>query len=156
MNLFLNANLFLLKTVVKNHQIYNDNFALHVIDLSQIHLATDEDIFYQIHHWASLFKARTWEEMKLLASNNEYFAQASESVFQLSTDELIRKQCLDRKEYYQDLRNYERVIAEMSNSLAEKDALISSITLEKDSVINKINTENTKLLARIAELENRK
>lgn len=72
---------------VNNHHVYSDNLTLCVIDLSHIDLATKEDRKYHIDYWAKLFKATTREE-------------------------IIRKQCLDREEYYQDLRHYEKVIAQ--------------------------------------------
>ena len=95
---------------VKNHQKYSDSLTLHVVDLSRIDLATEEDKRYHIHEWAMLFKAATWEEIKMLASKDEYLQEASETIFRMSADELVRKRCLDREEYYQDLRSYERKI----------------------------------------------
>lgn len=95
---------------VKNHQKYSDNLTLNVVDLSHINLATDEDKKYHIHEWAMLFKAATWEEIKMLASTNEYFQEASDTIFRMSADDLVRKRCRDREEYYQDLRSYERKI----------------------------------------------
>ena len=95
---------------VKNHQKYSDSLTLHVVDLSRIDLATEEDRKYHIHEWAMLFKARTWEEMKMLAARDEYLQEASETIFRMSADDLVRKRCLDREEYYQDLRSYERKI----------------------------------------------
>lgn len=53
---------------VKNYSLYSDKIQLSVLDLTCIHLATEEDKFYQIDYWASLFKATTWEEIKMLAS----------------------------------------------------------------------------------------
>ena len=97
---------------VKSHQKYSDNLTLYVVDLSRIDLATDEDKRYHIHEWAGLFKAVTWEEMKMIASKNEYLKEAAQTIFRMSADEEIRKRCLDREEYYQDLRNYERKIEE--------------------------------------------
>ena len=49
---------------VKTHQLYSDKLRVGVVDLSHIELATDEDKLYGIDHWASLFKAGTWEEAK--------------------------------------------------------------------------------------------
>ena len=83
---------------------------LNVVDLSRTDLATDEDRKYHIHEWAMLFKAATWEEIKMLASKDEYLKEASETIFRMSADDLVRKRCRDREEYYQDLRNYERKI----------------------------------------------
>ena len=95
---------------VKNHQKYSDSLTLNVVDLSRIDLATEEDRKYHIHEWALLFKSTTWEEIKMLASKDEYLQEASETMFRMSADDLVRKRCRDREEYYQDLRNYERKI----------------------------------------------
>ena len=109
---------------VKNYHVYSDNFTLGVVDLSRIDLATEEDKKYYIDYWAKLFKASTWEEIIMLASENKYLSEASNTIFQLSADEQIRKQCRDREEYYQDLRNYERVIAEKDASIENLRALL--------------------------------
>ena len=121
---------------VKNHQVYSDNLILSVIDLTQINLATEEDKAFGIDYWASLFKAATWEEIKMLAQKNDCINEASNTMFQLSSDELIRKRCRDREEYYQDIRSYKRDIAALQTE---------NVTLQ---------AEITRLLSRIAELEN--
>lgn len=110
---------------VKNHSLYSDNFTLSVVNLSRIDLATEEDRNYQLDYWARLFKATTWEEIIMLASKNKYLNEASNTMFRLSADEQIRKRCRDREEYYQDLHNYERVIAEKEAALAQKDAVLA-------------------------------
>ena len=51
-----------------------------MVDLTQIHLATKEDKQYQIDYWASLFKSRTWEEIKMIAEKNEYMEEASKTI----------------------------------------------------------------------------
>ncbi len=48
---------------------------------------------------------------------NEYINEASKSIFQMTADELVRKRCRDREDYYSSLRSYEETIA-------EKDALM--------------------------------
>ena len=129
---------------VKDYRIYSDNLVLRVVDLTQIDLATAEDRAFQIDYWAALFKAKTWEDLKMLAEKSEYLDEASKTIFQLSADEQIKKRCLDREEYYQDLRAYEKaiakkdvVIAEKDNALSEKDNIIS----EKDNIIAKLEAE---------------
>lgn len=46
---------------------FNSNFALYVIDLSQIDMATDADKATGLDKWCKLFKAKTWDELKKLA-----------------------------------------------------------------------------------------
>ena len=66
---------------VKNYTLYSDKLRLSVLNLTHTDLATEEDKHYQIDYWASLFKSTTWEELKMLAENNEYIRQASETVY---------------------------------------------------------------------------
>lgn len=110
-----------------------------MVDLTKIDLATQEDRHYQIDCWAALFKAETWEEIRMLASKNEYIKEAAETIFKFNTDAQIRKQCLDREEYYQDLRNYERVILEKDNTIAEKEAELAAIKEELSRVNAKLD-----------------
>lgn len=117
---------------IKNHRKYSDNLTLNVLDLSHIELATEEDKMYHIHKWAMLFKATTWEEIKMIAEQNEYLQEASKTMFQMSADELIRKRCRDREEYYQDLRNYERVIAEKDRKYKQALAEIERLRAENE------------------------
>ena len=65
-------------------------FTIRVVDLTHIDLATTEDRAFHIDYWAALFKAKTWEYIKMLAENNEYIAEASETLFQLNADEQIK------------------------------------------------------------------
>ena len=139
---------------VKTHQNYNDNFMLSVVDLTHIDLATKEDREYHIDCWAALFKAATWEEIAMLAVKDEYIREASHTMFELSADEQIRKQCRDREEYYQDLRRYEKAIVEIDAQLqkivTEKDAQLQKIVTEKDAQLQKIVTEKDAQLHRVS------
>ena len=38
-----------------------------MVDLTQTELATEEDKANRIDYWARLFKAKTWEDLKMLA-----------------------------------------------------------------------------------------
>ena len=124
---------------VKNHEVYSDNITLSVVDLNQIELATKEDKAYHIDYWASLFKADSWEVIKMLAEKDNYIKEASKTIFELSSDEMIQKQCRDREEYYLDKRAMERIMEEQKAQLAEKDSRLSKQSMqlaEKDSQLS--------------------
>ena len=95
---------------IKNHQVYNDDLTLYVVDLTRIDLATEEDRHYHIDSWARLMKASTWEELRMTASEDEALYETAKALYYTCSDEEIRIRCLEREEYYQDLRNYERAI----------------------------------------------
>ncbi len=120
---------------VKNHMLYSDKFTLSVVNLNQIELATDEDKSYHIDYWASIFRGKTWEELKMLAKNNEYLQEAVESLYVANADEIVRQQCRAREDAERLERTLKRDNKLLKEHLAERDATIA----DKD--------------ARIAELE---
>ena len=108
---------------VKNHTLYSDKLRISVLDLSRIDLATEEDKHYQLDHWAALFKAKTWEELQMLAQDNNYFKEASETVYQLTQEEQIRQQCLAREDYNRTMKGIENNFAAQKHEIS---------TLKKD------------------------
>lgn len=148
---------------VKNNTIYSDKFMLAVVDLNYIELATEEDKEFQIDYWASLFKATTWEEIKMLAENNAYIQEASETIYQLTADETIRGQCEARNAYYarerhhaQIQKKYEDLIAEKEAWTAEKEELIAekeAWTTEKETLTAEKEALTTEKEALTRELE---
>ena len=114
---------------IKNHHLYSSKFSLSVIDLNQTKLATDEDKAYGIDYWARLFKAKTWEELKMLAKDNEYLDAAANSLFEANADWMVRERCIARKLAERRERTLERDI----KLLQEKNATLEECnsTLEK-------------------------
>lgn len=121
---------------VKNHTLYSDKLRISVLDLTQIDLATEEDRRYQLDYWAALFKSTTWEELRMLAKDNEYIADASDTIYKLSQEERIRMECEAREDYYRRQRG----IQCMLDTQAEA---IEQLTSEKEALI----LENEKLRA---------
>jgi len=78
---------------IKSHNVYSDKFILHVIELNNIHLATKEDHLYEIDKWASLFKANTWEDIRMLIHDNPTLQTAAETLYRLNMDERFRETC---------------------------------------------------------------
>ena len=126
---------------VKNHHLYSSKFTLSVVDLTKIDLATDKDITWSIDHWARLFKATTWEEIKMIAKNNETLQEASETLYSMHCEETIRGMARARQDYNR-LHNYldhkiatleadnEKLssdVEKLSSALADKDAEIAKL-----------------------------
>ena len=134
---------------VKNHSLYSDKLRISVLDLSRIDLATKEDRQYKIDHWAALFKAKTWEELQMLAQDNKYFKEASETVYQLTQEEEIRQQCLAREDYNRTMKGIENNFATLKANLADAYQQIS----EKDQQISKQNQQISEKDVLIASLQ---
>ena len=109
---------------VKNHHVFNEKFVLNVLDLKRIDLATEEDKHYEIDCWARMFKAGTWEELRMIAEKNKYMSEAAMAMYELNADEIIRQQCMAREEYNRYEKMMARKLAEANEQLAEarKDA----------------------------------
>lgn len=158
---------------VKNNTIYSDKFTLSVVDLNYIKLATSEDREYQIDYWAALFKATTWEEIKMLAENNTYIQEATETIYQLNANAAIREQCEARNAYYARERHHAKIqkayeeataqleiknaeIANKDAEIANKDAEIADKNAEiasKDAENNALKKELATLKAQLAQMK---
>ena len=116
---------------VIQHRIYSSKFAVNVLDLSHIELATQEDKNWNLDFWVRLFKAKTWEEMKMIAKDNEYFTEASNTLCDLYADFNVRERCRDREDYELEQKYLHDTIAQQESMLAQKDSMLE----EKDNTI---------------------
>ena len=87
--------------VKKPTQVYSDKFTLSVVDLTQIDKATSEDKASKIDYWARLFKAKTWEELQMLAQNDEYLQEAARVIRIANEEDMIREHCRAREDALQ-------------------------------------------------------
>ena len=131
---------------VVQHRIYSSKFAVNVLDLSHIELATEEDKEWNLDFWAKLFKAKTWEEIKMLAKDNEYFTEASNTLCDLYANFNVRERCRDREDYELEQKYLHDTIAKQENMLAQKDDMLAQQAKELEEMKRKIQ-ELTKTLA---------
>lgn len=119
---------------VKTGRLYSSKFSIHVVDLSQIELASEEDKAYEIDRWARLFKARTWEELRMIAKNDPNLQQASNDLYVINADEIMRQQARARAdaEFWErhtkaKLQRLEEELQEKDSKIAEQQALIEQL-----------------------------
>ena len=137
---------------VKNHLLYSDKFTLSVVNLKKIELATEEDKKYHIDYWAALFKAKTWEELKMLTKENEYLQEAAESLYVANADEIVRQQCVAREDAERRERTLERDKRLLQEALDESGRVIQ----EKDKVLEEKDKEIARLKALLVQNSNKK
>jgi len=130
----------------KDHYPYTDKLQIGVVDLTRIDLATTEDQEYNIDKWARLFKAKTWEDIKMVAAKNRTIDDAATTIYQLTADERIRQQCEAREDYLRRQRGIQKMLEEQRQQLAEKDQQLT----EKDQ---KLTEQEQQLTAMKSELE---
>ncbi|MBD5541676.1 MAG: Rpn family recombination-promoting nuclease/putative transposase [Lachnospiraceae bacterium] len=111
---------------VKNNAKYSDKFTLSVVNLKHIHLATEEDKKYHIDKWAALFKAATWEEIKMIAGKDEYLNEAASELYKRLADLAVLEEYEARERYYRDQERLSR----LEQETAEKDKTIDTLNDE--------------------------
>lgn len=112
---------------VKNHHCYSSKFSLSVVNLNRTDLATKEDIAHGIDHWARLFKAKTWEEIKMLAQDNEYLEAAANSLYEANEERMVRERCIARRLAERREKTLERdiqLLRESNSNLEEQVATL--------------------------------
>ena len=60
-------------------------------------LATKEDKKWHIDEWARLFKATTWEELKMIAEKDKVYSEAANSLFKFFMFFITFRSCQSRK-----------------------------------------------------------
>ena len=122
---------------VKTGTIYNRNFCLRVLSLNQIELATEEDKKWHIDEWARLFKATTWEELKMIAEKDKVYSDAANSIYEQNSDETVRMMCEARREAIFHEQYVQNKMEALEKQLSQKDDIIS----QKDSLIEQLQAE---------------
>ena len=128
----------------KTGHLYSSKFSIHVLDLMQIDLATEEDKFYEIDRWAKLFKARTWEELRMVAKNNPDLLQASNDLYTVNADEIIRQQARARADAEFWERNKNAKIKRLEDTIVENQKIITEnqkMLAEKDAELLRLQKE---------------
>ena len=135
-------------TDTKDHFVYTEKFSIGVVDLTRIDLATVQDRAYNIDKWAKLFKAKTWEDIKMIAKQDVFINKAGETYFEITADEherqlaearedaLRRERARKRREEgilrdlaqsRQDLAQSQKNLAQSQKDLADKDRIIADL-----------------------------
>lgn len=116
-----------------------------VLDLTHIDLATAEDEKFGIVHWANLFKARTWEEIKMIAQNSDYIKEASETIYKLTEDERVRMQCEAREDFYRRQRTQQRWVENLQQRLARAEEELENKVVELENKVAELESKDAEI-----------
>ena len=116
----------------KDNHLYTSRFNLVVVELEQEELATDEDIVHGIVKWVRLFKSKTWEELRMVAQDNEYMTSAVKSMYLSNEDYNVIKVARERDDFlrsqaYKD-KKIENLESENANLSQENASLTDEIS----------------------------
>ncbi len=140
----------------RTHQIFTDKLRISVIDLNHIDLATEEDRRHKIDQWARLFKAKTWEELKMLSVSDSIWAEAGETILKISADERMRQLIEAREDYHRrqiDAQTlFDRAIKERDEANSKLEATTAELET-KTAELSKSKAELEDKDRQIAELK---
>ena len=139
----------------KDNHLYTDKFHLYVVELNHTDLATDEDRLYGIDTWAKLFKATTWEEIKMITKDNPSMNSTAESIFLSNSDLAIRQRCRAREDAIIHEKYQSERIAALSSEVSTLSSKNSALSSEVSSLSNKnciLSNENCALSSKNSEL----
>ena len=144
---------------VKTKRLYSEKFSIHVIDLSRIDLATEEDRHYGIERWAKLFKTKTWEDLRMITKNNETMQKAADSLYQLNSDAVARQCAQSRADaaYWEAIKNnklhyLEETNAQLQSANTELQSTNTNQAVTIAQQTSKIDFQSARIAALEAEL----
>jgi uncharacterized coiled-coil protein SlyX len=103
-----------------------------------------------------LFKAKTWEEIKMLAKQDISLSAAAETIYELSEDERIQQECEAREDFLLRQQGLTDTITEQGQKIAEQDQKIAEqdqTIAERDQTIAEQAQAITDLKQEIARLK---
>ena len=146
-----------------------------MLQLNHIELATDEDKANNLDHWARLFVADTWEELKALVNEHPEFEEAVSMIYEANADDTVKLAieaenkfrainaaqyeagyAAAEEKYSEELKIKDNALLEKDNALQEKDNALQekdNALQEKDNALQEKDNEIASLKARLAELE---
>lgn len=133
------------------HKKYSDSLRLSVLQLKHTELATQEDRLWQLDLWAKFFKAKTWEEIRMIAEKNPYIADAAGTIYRVTEDDRVRSLCEGREEGEKTQRTLELLRQMAQLELQETQDELQQANAE----LQQKDAQLAAALAKIAELEAR-
>ena len=131
----------------KTHHGFTDNFVIKALMLGNMENASREqkEDYGSVYYWAKLFKAKTWEELRMIAKNNERMESLVNTASRLSVDRSVQEACESRIMHRLDINTLEHRIQERDltidtylHRLQKKEEMIESLEQDmqkKDEII---------------------
>ena len=144
---------------VKTHKVYSDKLQLYTICLPRAKKPSEEDKYYHTDLWASFFKAKTWEDLKMLAKESEAIETASATIHKLIAQQKIRDQIQAREDYYRRMRTEElkkqKLVKDLQAAKKEaEEAEKAKMEAEKARKEAQLDAEKARKEAEMAKNEN--
>ncbi len=139
----------------RSGRVFTGNFSLSVLNLRRIELATEEDKKWHLDKWAALFKAKTWEELRMIAAQDEEMTIASRTLYNKNQDEVARLWAEAREDFLWEERRRARRIEAIEKEMADKEQIIKNLDSEIQSKNQEIKFRDKEIKSRDQEIKSR-
>ena len=152
--LFSDAPVFFASYEIKNavtNRLYTSKFGISVVDLTLIDMATDEDKKFHRHLWASFFRATTWEEINMIATQDKNIQLAATKLYQISEDQRIRDELWARQDAIRQQIDFENYHRRRYEEVEAKYIDVEAKRIEAEAKLAEIEAKTNKAEAELAE-----
>ena len=139
----------------KDNFLYTGRFNLIVVELNHEKLATEEDRLFGIDKWVKLFKSTTWEELRMIAQDDEYLTSAVKSMYLSNEDYNVIKVARERDDFLRSQAYKDRRLAEQADEIikqANEIETLNGMNAELNDKNAELNDKNAELNDKNAEL----
>ena len=119
------------------HYPYSTILSLYVLNLNHTELATEEDIRNGLVHWARIFTAKTWEEIRTIATEYQAAEEVATVMYAVNKDVSERTYFEAHRKYIESKVTTENALARAKEELAKKDQQL----VEKDKTIESLQQQ---------------
>lgn len=103
-----------------------------MIELNHTDMARPDDKKQKVDTWAKLFKATTWEEIKMITNENPSMNSTAETIYLSNSDYAIREQCRIREDNVAHEKYQKELIEKLTSENARLLALLKENGIKVD------------------------
>ena len=139
----------------RSGRVFTGNFSLSVLNLRRIELATEEDKKWNLDKWAALFKASTWEDLRMIAAHDEEMTIASRTLYNKNRDEVARLWAQAHEDFLWEERVRKKRAEKVEKELATKEQLILSMDQELQAKKQELQSKDQLLQSKDQQLQSK-
>ena len=130
---------------LRTHRPYSTDFSLNVMDVSHLHLATEEDRVSGRDRWARMFLAESWEALRDAAAGDESLQEAAESMAMTNLLDEEREIAEGQAKYRRLLKQRDLILEAQEAKLREKNDLLEAQEAKLKEVDDLLEVQEAKL-----------
>ena len=137
----------------ETHEVYNDKLELRIVSLRELENATEEDKKWKLDLWARAIKAKTWEELAMIAEKDEVFEKFGNVLYVLNSNDEVQELCRKREDFYRYQRTVNRELEENRKKLEDYASYERTVNRELEENRKKLEEKDRIIKDLMAKVE---